>query len=88
MENSWAAGNILFGKIIFRDLTGIMLLAEIALWYMSFDLKLPMMMQVLSVYEGADYLGPFPDLGMVADSLAASPITLCLPFQFVNNYRR
>lgn len=32
-------------------------------------------MQILSAYEGAAYLGPSPDLGTLADSLAASPIT-------------
>lgn len=65
----------MFGENVFRDLTGILSLAGIALWYVSLDLKLPMIMQILSAYRGAAYLTHSLDLGRVADSLAASPIT-------------
>lgn len=59
---------------MFRDSTDILPLAGVALWHVSLDLKLPMIMQILSAYEGAAYLGPSPDLATVADSLAAGPI--------------
>lgn len=39
------------------------------------DLKFPVTVQILSAHTGAAYLRPSPDLCIVADTLAGSPIT-------------